>query len=392
MLKKISSYLLLVVVAASFNVQAAVIPAPPALGATGYILMDADSGQILVEKNSHEQLPPASLTKMMTSYVLSVELAAGRVDKSDMVTISEAAWAQNPVFNGSSLMWIEVGKQVKLADLHRGIIISSGNDASVAVAEYLAGNEDGFAGVMNKHAQLLGMKDTQFKNSHGLPAEDQYSSAFDLALLAKAIIQNHPEDYAIYKEREFTYNQIRQPNRNRLLWRDPAVDGLKTGHTEEAGYCLVASAKKNDMRLISVVMGTKSSAARERDTQKLMAYGFRFYETHTLYAPGTELSSIKVWGGAQDIVKLGVSEAISLTIPRGRHQDIEAIMSIDSALKAPILKGAEYGELSITLDGEVLHTAPLVAQSGVAEGGLFKRLWHGIWLFFQGIFGLERNG
>jgi D-alanyl-D-alanine carboxypeptidase (penicillin-binding protein 5/6) len=303
-----------------------------------------------------------------------------------MVTISEAAWAQNPVFNGSSLMWIEVGKQVKLADLHRGIIISSGNDASVAVAEYLAGNEDGFAGVMNKHAQLLGMKDTQYKNSHGLPAEDQYSSAFDLALLAKAIIQNHPEDYAIYKEREFTYNQIRQPNRNRLLWRDPAVDGLKTGYTEEAGYCLVASAKKNDMRLISVVMGTKSSAARERDTQKLMAYGFRFYETHILYAPGTELSSAKVWGGAQDIAKLGVSEAISLTIPRGRHQDIEAIMSIDSGLKAPILKGAEYGELSITLDGEELYTAPLVAQSGIAEGGLLKRLWHGVWLLFQGIF------
>jgi D-alanyl-D-alanine carboxypeptidase (penicillin-binding protein 5/6) len=387
MLKKIPSYLLFLVVAASLSVQAAVIPAPPALSATGYILIDADSGQVLVDKNSHEQLPPASLTKMMTSYVLSAELAAGRVDKTDMVTISEAAWAQNPVFNGSSLMWIEVGKQVKLADLHRGVIISSGNDASVAVAEYLAGNEAEFANLMNKHAELLGMKDTQFKNSHGLPADDQYSSAYDLSLLAKAIIQNYPEDYAIYKEREFTYNQIRQPNRNRLLWRDPSVDGLKTGHTEEAGYGLVASAKKNDMRLISVVMGTKSSAARERDTQRLLAYGFRFYETHTLYAPGTELSSAKVWGGAEDVVKLGVSKSISLTIPRGRHQDIEAMMSIDSAVKAPVLKGAEYGELSITLDGEELYTAPLVAQAGIEEGGLFKRLWHGIWLFFQSFFG-----
>ncbi|MFT4997788.1 MAG: D-alanyl-D-alanine carboxypeptidase (penicillin-binding protein 5/6) [Chitinophagales bacterium] len=387
MFKKIPSYLLFLVVVASLSAQAAVIPAPPALSATGYILIDADSGQILVDKNSHEQLPPASLTKMMTSYVLSAELAAGRVDKSDMVTISEAAWAQNPVFNGSSLMWIEVGKQVKLADLHRGVIISSGNDASVAVAEYLAGNEDEFANLMNKHAELLGMKDTQFKNSHGLPANDQYSSAYDLSLLAKAIIQNYPKDYAIYKEREFTYNQIRQPNRNRLLWRDPSVDGLKTGHTQEAGYGLVASAKKSDMRLISVVMGTKSSAARERDTQRLLAYGFRFYETHTLYAPGTELSSAKVWGGVEDIVKLGVSKSISLTIPRGRHQDIEAMMSIDSAVKAPVLKGAEYGELSITLDGEELYTAPLVAQTGVEEGGLFKRLWHGIWLFFQGFFG-----
>jgi D-alanyl-D-alanine carboxypeptidase (penicillin-binding protein 5/6) len=375
MFKKIPSYLLFLVVVASLSAQAAVIPAPPALSATGYILIDADSGQILVDKNSHEQLPPASLTKMMTSYVLSAELAAGRVDKSDMVTISEAAWAQNPVFNGSSLMWIEVGKQVKLADLHRGVIISSGNDASVAVAEYLAGNEDEFANLMNKHAELLGMKDTQFKNSHGLPANDQYSSAYDLSLLAKAIIQNYPKDYAIYKEREFTYNQIRQPNRNRLLWRDPSVDGLKTGHTQEAGYGLVASAKKSDMRLISVVMGTKSSAARERDTQRLLAYGFRFYETHTLYAPGTELSSAKVWGGVEDIVKLGVSKSISLTIPRGRHQDIEAMMSIDSAVKAPVLKGAEYGELSITLDGEELYTAPLVAQAGIEEGGLFKRLW-----------------
>jgi D-alanyl-D-alanine carboxypeptidase (penicillin-binding protein 5/6) len=376
-----------IVVVASLSVQAAVIPAPPTLGATGYILIDADSGQILVEKNSHEKLPPASLTKMMTSYVLSAELTAGRVDKSDMVTISEAAWAQNPTFNGSSLMWIEVGTEVKLADLHRGIIISSGNDASVAVAEYLANNEDEFANLMNKHAQLLGMKDTQFKNSHGLPAADQYSSAFDLALLAKAIIQNHPEDYKIYKEREFTYNQIRQPNRNRLLWRDPSVDGLKTGYTKEAGYCLVASAKKSGMRLISVVMGTKSTAARERDTQRLLAYGFRFYETHTLYAPGTELSTAKVWGGAEDIVNLGVSEAINLTIPRGRHQDIEAVMAIDSALKAPVLMGAEYGELTIKLDDEVLYTAPLVAQSSVEEGGFLKRLWHGIWLFFQGILG-----
>jgi D-alanyl-D-alanine carboxypeptidase (penicillin-binding protein 5/6) len=387
MLKKILLSLMPIVVVTSLSVQAAVIPAPPTLGATGYILIDADSGQILVEKNSHEKLPPASLTKMMTSYVLSAELTAGRVDKSDMVTISEAAWAQNPTFNGSSLMWIEVGTEVKLADLHRGIIISSGNDASVAVAEYLANNEDEFANLMNKHAQLLGMKDTQFKNSHGLPAADQYSSAFDLALLAKAIIQNHPEDYKIYKEREFTYNQIRQPNRNRLLWRDPSVDGLKTGYTKEAGYCLVASAKKSGMRLISVVMGTKSTAARERDTQRLLAYGFRFYETHTLYAPGTELSTAKVWGGEEDIVNLGVSEAINLTIPRGRHQDIEAVMAIDSALKAPVLMGAEYGELTIKLDDEVLYTAPLVAQSSVEEGGFLKRLWHGIWLFFQGILG-----
>lgn len=366
--------------------QPALIPAAPKLSAKSWILMDADSGEVITEHNADERLPPASLTKLMTSYVVSYWLENGQIQNDDLVTISKNAWAQNPVFKGSSLMWIEVGKQVTLGDLHRGIVVSSGNDASVAVAEYIAGSEPAFAEVMNQHASQMGMNNSHFVNSHGLPAENHYSSARDMALLAKGILE-YPKEYALYAEKEFTYNSIRQANRNRLLWSDPTVDGLKTGHTEAAGYCLVSSAEREGMRLISVVMGTKSESARERETQRLLAYGFRFFETHHLYTAGTELSKTRVWQGAADEVSLGVKEDVYLTIPRGKHEQLQATLSVDEVLTAPVNDGSEYGELVVSLDGEEVVRAPLVALQAVDQGGLFKRLWDAIVLFVLNLVG-----
>lgn len=361
--------------------QQSLVPAPPAISASGYLLMDADSGEVLIEHNADERLPPASLTKLMTSYVLSYELEQGQVSNSDLVTISKNAWAQNPIFTGSSLMWIEVGKQVTLGDLHKGVVISSGNDASVAVAEYLAGSEDAFAGIMNQHAQMLGLENTHFANSHGLPHPEHYTSARDLAILARAII-DFPNEYALYSEKEFVYNNIRQNNRNGLLWTDPSVDGLKTGHTNEAGYCLVTSAKREGMRLISVVMGASSERVRERETQKLLSYGFRYFETHHLYSAGTELTKAKVWKGGSADVALGVQDDVYLTIPRGKADDLDAQLIVNEVLTAPIAADSEYGELQVSLDGKLEVSVPLVALESVEEGSIFKRLWDSIVLFF----------
>lgn len=363
----------------------AVIPAPPSIAASGYILIDADSGRVITEKNADEKLPPASLTKLMTSYVLSYELAEGNVANTDMVTISENAWAQNPTFAGSSLMWIEVGKQVNLKDLHKGVVISSGNDASVAVAEHLAGSESAFADVMNQHAALLGMTGSNFVNAHGLPDSEHYMTARDLAILSKAILK-YPEEYALYSQPDYTYNNITQTNRNRLLWKDDSVDGLKTGHTEEAGFCLVSSAKRNGMRLISVVMGAKSQSAREIESQKLLSYGFRYFETHPLYSAGDALTATKIWAGASDSLSLGVERDIHLTIPRGKHKDIEAVMDLAEFIKAPVSAGNEYGELVIRLDGEELLREPLFALESIEQGGIFKRLWDAIVLFVMQLF------
>lgn len=361
--------------------QQSLVPAPPAISASGYLLMDADSGEVLIEHNADERLPPASLTKLMTSYVLSYELEQGQVSNSDLVTISKNAWAQNPIFAGSSLMWIEVGKQVTLGDLHKGVVISSGNDASVAVAEYLAGSEEAFAGIMNQHAQMLGLENTHFVNSHGLPHPEHYTSARDLAILARAII-DFPNEYALYSEKEFVYNNIRQNNRNGLLWTDPSVDGLKTGHTNEAGYCLVTSAKREGMRLISVVMGASSERVRERETQKLLSYGFRYFETHHLYSAGTELTKAKVWKGGSADVALGVQDDVYLTIPRGKADDLDAQLIVNEVLTAPIAADSEYGELQVSLDGKLEVSVPLVALESVEEGSIFKRLWDSIVLFF----------
>ncbi|WP_372781339.1 D-alanyl-D-alanine carboxypeptidase family protein [Litorivivens sp.] len=377
---------LIVLTPLAATAQPALIPAPPQLAAKSWILMDANSGEVITEHNADERLPPASLTKLMTSYVLSYWLENGQVSNDDMVTVSKNAWAQNPIFNGSSLMWIEVGKQVSIGELHRGIVVSSGNDACVAVAEYIAGSEASFAQVMNQHAVRLGMKNSHFVNSHGLPDDDHYSSARDMAILSRAIL-DYPAEYDLYKEKEFTYNGIRQTNRNRLLWSDPSVDGLKTGHTDAAGYCLVSSAEREGMQLISVVMGTKSESARERETQRLLAYGFRFFETHHLYTAGTELSKTRVWKGAADEVSLGVKEEVFLTIPRGQHDQLDATLSVDEVLTAPIREGQEYGELVVSLDGKELVRSPLIALQDVEQGGLVKRLWDAIVLFVLNLIG-----
>jgi D-alanyl-D-alanine carboxypeptidase (penicillin-binding protein 5/6) len=362
------------------------IPAEPKLAAKSWVLMDADSGKVIAQHNADEPLPPASLTKMMTSYVVSYEEAQGNAHKDDMVKVSKNAWASNPKYRGSSLMWIEVGKMVKLDDLHKGIIVSSGNDASVAVAEHLAGSEDGFAQVMNKHAELLGMRNSHFINAHGLPADGHYSTAYDMALLAQAIINDFPTDYEMYAKRDFTFNGIRTPNRNKLLWRDPSVDGLKTGHTREAGYCLVASAKRQDMRLIASVMGTRTEESRVQETQKLLSYGFRYFATETLYKAAEPLTTSKVWSGLSDSVELGLTNDLVLTLARGQSKNLTAVMEVDNVIKAPFESGQELGRLIISLDGEELANQPLVALQAVEESGFISRLWDSIMMFFIGLF------
>ncbi|GAA3922633.1 D-alanyl-D-alanine carboxypeptidase family protein [Litoribacillus peritrichatus] len=358
------------------------IPAPPQLAASAYILLDSTSGKVLVEKNSDERVPPASLTKMMTSYIAVEEIQRGNVALEDEVLVSEKAWRMP-----GSRMFIEVGKKVKVEDLLRGIIIQSGNDASVAMAEHVAGSESGFADLMNQYVSQMGMKDTHFMNATGLPDADHYASARDLALLAERTINDHPDYYGIYSEKTFKYNGIDQPNRNRLLWRDATVDGLKTGHTNEAGYCLVASAKKDGMRLISVVLGTRSEEARARETQKLLNYGFRYFETMSLYEAGAELTRNRVWKGEQDQVSLGVLEDIVITVPRGSRKQVEAKLEVDNIIEAPIEQGQELGVLKIILNGETLVEQPLVALKPIEESGFFARLWDAIKLFFIGLFG-----
>jgi D-alanyl-D-alanine carboxypeptidase (penicillin-binding protein 5/6) len=356
------------------------VPSAPSINAKAYIMIDADSGRVLAESNADTRLAPASLTKLMTSYVLSYELEQGHVHNDDMVTISKSAWTQNPEFKESSLMFIQVGTQVKLHDLHQGIVVSSGNDATTAVAEYLAGSDSAFADVMNQHAQKLGMTNTHFVNSHGLPDPNHYTTARDLATLSQAIIK-FPKEYALYKEQEFTYNNIRQQNRNGLLKRDPTVDGLKTGHTQEAGYCLVSSALRNGMRLITVVLGADSINMREQETEKLLAYGFRYFETSKVYQAGAEVAHPRIWGGSKDEIKLGVDKDIALTYPRGKRDSIQATMNIEKYLHAPIAANQPVGEMLVTLDGETIFKTPLVALETVEKGGIFHRIWDALVLF-----------
>ncbi|MBT4521287.1 MAG: D-alanyl-D-alanine carboxypeptidase [Halieaceae bacterium] len=352
-----------------------IVPMPPNVAAKAYLLIDAGSGEILAEKNIDMQLPPASLTKLMTSYVLSVEISAGRVGRDDLVVISENSWSQNPLFKGSSLMFIEPGMDVLVQDLQRGIIISSGNDATVAVAEHLAGSESAFADMMNGHAEALGMSGSYFVNSHGLPDPDHVITARDLATLAKAQIVDYPEDYAIYKEREFTYNDIRQYNRNTLLREDPSVDGLKTGHTTEAGYGLVASAERRGMRLISVVLGTTSELSRKNESRSLFNYGFRFFETVSLFGNLEELSKPRIWGGQQDFLPLGVLSEITMTLPRGKKGDLKTVIEVDEDIVAPVALGDRLGTINLSLDGEIVFDAPLVALAAVESSGFFSQLW-----------------
>ncbi|MBW0148766.1 D-alanyl-D-alanine carboxypeptidase family protein [Marinobacter arenosus] len=361
--------------------QSVLIPSPPQIAGTSYVLMDPKSGRIIMEENSHERLPPASLTKMMTAYIVERELDEGRIAMSDMVPISVRAWKTE-----GSRTFVREGTSVPVETLLKGVIIQSGNDASVALAEFVAGSEGAFVDIMNQQAQILGMKDTNFENATGLPSPEHRSTAYDLAILARAIINDYPDNYPIYAEKHFTYNNIRQPNRNSLLWRDDSVDGLKTGHTEEAGYCLVASAKRNDTRFIAVVMGTSSSESRSQEVQKMLNYGFRYYESERLFRTGQELMEARVWGGQSDQLSVGLTEDVYVTIPRGSRNDLESTVDLDSVIKAPIKVGDELGRVKVTLNGDVLVDQPVLALTEVPEGGFFKRIWDAIKLFFFQLF------
>jgi D-alanyl-D-alanine carboxypeptidase (penicillin-binding protein 5/6) len=383
MLKKIVvSFLFIVCCNAVFaqTRQPTIIPAPPQLAATGYILMEADTGKVIVEHNADERLPPASLTKMMSSYIVSEEVSQGRMTEDDMVNVSVKAWRM-----GGSKMFIREGTQVSVHDLLLGVIVQSGNDATVALAEHIAGSEDAFVDIMNQTAARMGLQGTHFENSTGWPAEGHLTTARDMAILARAVINDHPEHYALYREKYFVWNEIRQPNRNLLLFRDETVDGLKTGHTDEAGYCLVASAQRDGMRLISVVMGTTSESARATESQKLLSYGFRYYETKSLYNGGETISTPRVWLGKSTEVTLGVGEAVKLMLPRGRADDLQANMEIQQVIKAPIEAGQVLGKLTLTLDDEQVAEVPVVALQSVEQAGFFARLIDNIKLFFRNL-------
>ncbi|RRU98494.1 D-alanyl-D-alanine carboxypeptidase family protein [Stutzerimonas chloritidismutans] len=378
----VQRFIVLAVLTVTPTVWAAqIVPSAPQLAAKSYMLMDAASGEVLVEHNGDERLPPASLTKLMTAYIATLEIQKGQISDSDMVTVSEKAWR-----TGGSRMFIQVNTQVSVDDLLHGIIIQSGNDASVAMAEHIAGSEEAFADLMNSTAQRLGMTNSHFMNATGLPDPDHYSSANDMAKLARAIIYEDPAHYAIYAQKEFFWNNIKQPNRNLLLWRDKTVDGLKTGHTEEAGYCLVASAVRDNMRLISVVFGTDSEQARAAETQKLLTYGFRFFETRTFYQKGTELAQTQVWKGQQDKLKAGLAQDLTMTLPRGQAEKLQAVMSFNGTLTAPIQQGDVIGKVEVKLEDKVVRSTDLVALETIEEGGLFRRFWDSIRLFFYSLF------
>jgi serine-type D-Ala-D-Ala carboxypeptidase (penicillin-binding protein 5/6) len=355
-----------------------IVPAPPKIKASSYLVMDFNSGALLAEENSEQKLPPASLTKIMTVYVVSSELANGKISLEDEVLVSEKAWRTE-----GSRMFIEVGKKVKLNDLLYGVIVQSGNDASVALAEYISGTEDVFADLMNKHAERLGMHNTHFVNSTGLPDENHYTTANDLAKLARALINDFPEEYLLYKTKEFTFNKIKQHNRNKLLWRDRSVDGIKTGHTEEAGYCLVASAVRDGMRLISVVMGTDGVNARAKASQALLNYGYRFFETHKLYSAGELITSVKIWKADVDVLNLGIENDIYVTIPRGQYDRLEPVVELDNRVLAPVNEGEQKGTLNVMLTNENIVSVPLLALETVSEGSIVNRLKDEVRLLFE---------
>ncbi|MBU1285599.1 D-alanyl-D-alanine carboxypeptidase family protein [Pseudomonas sp. NPDC079086] len=363
-----------------------VIPSAPQLAAKSYVLLDAASGKVLVENNGDQRLPPASLTKLMTAYIATLEIRKGKIGTQDMVPVSEHAWRTGGAASGGSTMFLPLNSQASVDDLLHGVIIQSGNDASIALAEYIAGSEDAFADMMNETAARLGMSNSHFMNATGLPHAEHYSSAHDMAILARAIINEDQEHYAIYAQKEFLWNNIKQGNRNLLLWRDKTVDGLKTGHTAEAGYCLVASAVRDGARMITSVFGTVSESARAAETQKLLTYGFRFFETRTFYKKGQELAQAQVWKGTVRQVKAGLGADLSLTLPKGQLEKLQAGMILNPQLTAPIAQGDVIGKVEVKLGEEVVHSADLIALEAVEEGSFFRRLWDSISLFFFGLF------
>ena len=374
-------FLCLIGIAVSWTTVAAAslnVPPPPPVDARAYILMDYDSGQILAESKADERMEPASLTKLMTSYVIYKEMRDGRIKLNDKVTISEHAWRM-----GGSRTFVPVGKKVSVEDLLKGMIVQSGNDATVALAEYVGGSEEVFVSIMNQEAQRLGMTSTHFVDSTGMPNAEHYTTARDLAVLTRAMIREYPDHYELYSMRSFTFNDITQDNRNRLLWRDKSVDGVKTGHTESAGYCLVASAVRDNMRLISVVLGTDSEEARAVESEKLLSYGFRFYETHRLYGANQALSTVRIWKGASEKLPLGLQHELYVTIPRGKYDKLDAQMKFQQPLLAPASKGHVYGSLNVSLEGQPVAVEPLVALDNVAEGDFFQQVMDDIKLWFE---------
>ncbi len=360
------TFLLVCAVVTSANAET---PPPPDLGAEGYLLIDHDSGAILAASNAETRLEPASLTKIMTAYVVFNELAAGNIALDDQVRISRKAWR-----TGGSKMFIEVDNLVRVEDLLRGMIIQSGNDASVALAEYVAGSEDSFAGLMNQHAERLGMTQTHFTNATGLPGPEHYTTPSDIARVTRAMIREFPKYYRWYSEPEFTWQGIKQKNRNQLLVKGEGVDGVKTGHTQAAGYCLVSSAERDGQRLISVVMGTESNAARVEDSLKLLNYGFRFFETHHLYPADEPLQWLRVWSGEPSTVPVGPASDVVATIPRGSFDALSAQLEPIAEINAPIAAGQQVGEIVLMLDGETISSQAAVALEPVELGGVLRQM------------------
>lgn len=359
----------LVIACASAHAEPLAIPEPPAIDASSYILMDHDSGMVLAEHDSGLRVDPASITKIMTAYIVYKALATNDISLEDLVTVSEKAWRSI-----GSRMFIEVGEEVLLEDLLLGMIVQSGNDASVALAEHVAGTEEAFADIMNAEAQRMNLQDTHFTNVTGLPGEQHYTTAHDVAVLSRALIEEFPEEYMRYAQKEFTYNNIRQHNRNRLLWRNGGVDGLKTGYTKNAGYCLAASARRDDMRLISVLMGASNSKLRMKGTQSLLDYGFRFYESHTLYEAGETLLEQRMWDGEAEQITLGLEEDLRVAIPRGHYESLKATMDVEKEIVAPIHRGDRLGTVKIMLQGEEYLTRPLVALRDNPQGNAWRRI------------------
>jgi D-alanyl-D-alanine carboxypeptidase (penicillin-binding protein 5/6) len=354
------------------------IPKAPSTGARSFVIQDFNSGRIIAEENADTPVEPASITKMMTAHIVFNELASGNLALSDMVTISEKAW-RTP----GSRMFVEVGKQVSVEDLLLGLIIQSGNDATVALAEHIAGSEETFAALMNRHAEEIGLTGSHFINSTGLPDEKHYMTARDIARLAALTIEQYPEYYKWYAQKEFTFNDITQYNRNKLLWQDDSVDGIKTGHTESAGYCLVTSAQKDGMRLITVVLGTASENARIEASQALLNYGFRFFETHKLYDAGTPLTTTRIWKGATDTASLGLDKPLYVTIPRGQYKSLDASMSINNRVIAPVAAGQELGTVQVKLGEDIVAEQQLVSLDSIGEGSMWQRVMDEALLYFE---------
>ncbi len=361
------------------------VPKAPKLNLDSYILLEASTNTVLAEFNADNHISPASMTKVMTGYVIADQIASGAISLDDKVLISEKAWK-----TGGSKMFIEAGKRILVRDLLSGIVIQSGNDATVAMAEYIGGSEEGFVDFMNAYASELGLSNTLFQNAVGWTDADHFSSAKDLATLTKAMINNFPNHYATYKEKEYTFSGIRQLNRNKLLWRDDTVDGVKTGHTESAGYCLISSAKRNDMRLIAVVAGSPSENERLTASQRLLEYGFRFFATQKLITKDTELTSAKVWGGKMDKVSLGAKDDILLTLPRSDFKNLKANYNFNNNIQAPISVGDVIGNIEFISNDQLVLSAPLISIESVEAKGLFGRIWARIVFWIMSLFSIGK--